>query len=230
MSEPILDAETVANHFAWRSKIKETLPDLEARVFALRYGGWAGCGFHYAMVKDLERIIAIANDSDGPLQTHKLTTDKVNYEFLVENVLKAEWSRANKGANPTGEGAPWHKTNKEKIKKTMDLFELVATGLETTVDEQMVFLKTGYGSLSDDQKRSFQDEAYPLFLRQIESFALGDTVEEGSPNAAIINFLYQQTSLDDYPFKEIAMILMAYGQNDVITKLQEAFPEHAPGM
>ncbi|TLX17190.1 hypothetical protein [Rhizobium sp. MHM7A] len=230
MTEFILDPETIANHYAWRRQIKETLPDLEARVFALGYGGWAGCGLHYDMVKELERVIAIANDSEGQLQTYMLSTDKVNYEFLVERVLKAEWSRANKGASPTDEGAPWHQTNQEKIEKTMDLFEQVATGLETTVNVQMIFLKTRFENLSDDQKVTLRGEAYPLFLRQIESFALGATVKEGSAYAAIIDFAYQQTSLVDYPFKEVAMIVMAYGADDAVAKLQEAFPEPAPGM
>lgn len=106
MTDIILDPESIANHYAWRRQIKETLPDLESRVFALGYGGWVGCGFHYDMVKELERVIAIANDTEGQLQTYMLSTDKVLYEGLVEDVQKAEWSRANKGASPTDEGAP----------------------------------------------------------------------------------------------------------------------------
>lgn len=230
MTEFILDPETIANHYAWRRQIKETLPDLEARVFALEYGGWAGCGFHYDMVKELERVIAIANDSEGQLQTYMLSTDKVNYEVLVERVLKAEWSRENKGASPTDEGAPWHQTNQEKIEKTMDLFELVATGLEATVDEQMIFLKTRFENLSDDQKLALRGEAYPLFLRQIASLALGAGVKKDSAYATIIDFAYQQTSTEDYPLKEIAMLVMAYGGDDAVAKLEEAFPQHAPGM
>lgn len=230
MSEHLLDAEAVANHFAWRRQIREAIPELEARVFALGCGGWAGCGFHYDMVNSLERVIKIANDSDGPLPLYKLSTDKVIYESLVESVQKAEWSRANNAKSPTDEGAPWHQTNQEKIEKAMDLFELVATGLETTVDEKMVSLKTRIAELKEDQKAQLRDDAYPQFLKQIESFALGARATEDSPYTAIIDFAYKQTSVGDYPYKEIAMVVMAYGSDEAVVKLEEAFPTPAPGM
>jgi hypothetical protein len=230
MSATILDPEAAAAHYAWRRQIKETIPGLEARVFALRYGGWAGCGFHYDMVEKLERVIKIANDSEGEIPLYKLSTDKVIYESLVESVQKAEWSKANNARSATDEGAPWHQTNQEKIEKTMNLFELVATGLETTMDEKMVFLKTRIGDLTEDQKSQFRDDAYPQFLKQIESFALGVTTKEGSPYAAIIDFAYKQTSHADYPHKEVAMIVMAYGSDEAVVKLEEAFPTPAPGM
>lgn len=112
----------------------------------------------------------------------------------------------------------------------MKLFESMATVLETTVDEQMLLLKARFEDLSDDQKASLREETYPLFLRQIESFALGARVKEDSAYATIIDFAYQQTSVDDYPLKEIAMLVMVYGGDDAVAKLEESFPERMPGI
>ena len=230
MSKLFLDEEAAASHFRWREEIKKAIPDLEARVFALRYGGWAGCGFHYDMVERLEQVIRIANDGEGPIPPYKLSTDKVIYKSLVESVQKAEWSKANNGKSPTDQGAPWHQTDQEKLEKAMKLFELVADGLKATVDEKMILLKKQAEELTESQWKDLHNAAYPEFLKQTESLALGLGAKKGSTCFETIDSAYQQISVQEFPHKEIAMIVMAYGIDEAIVKFEEALPLSAPRM
>jgi len=48
----------------WRKAITKRLPNLTKRVFTLRKTGYFGCGFHWALEKDLGWIIHMANNYD----------------------------------------------------------------------------------------------------------------------------------------------------------------------
>jgi len=53
-------------HAAWCKRINKRIPDLANRVFNLRGKGYKGCGFHYALEKDLGSVIRSLNNYDNP--------------------------------------------------------------------------------------------------------------------------------------------------------------------
>ena len=75
----------------WRKDKAKELPSLANRVFALRDKGYMGCGFHWALEKELGYIISVMNDFD---RRYNKMTDRVvvevRYKMFVENIEKAE--------------------------------------------------------------------------------------------------------------------------------------------
>ena len=82
----------------WRVKVSDELPALAQRVFSLRAKMYTGCGFHWAMERDLGYVMAKVNDFDdsdiyyGSDAAAKQIALEVTYELLRENVQKAEES------------------------------------------------------------------------------------------------------------------------------------------
>jgi hypothetical protein len=50
----------------WRQARAAAMPELAARVFALRTRGYMGCGFHYALEKSLGACLMMLNNYDPP--------------------------------------------------------------------------------------------------------------------------------------------------------------------
>ena len=82
----------------WREAEAKKLPELAARVFALRGRMYYGCGFHWSMECKLGTVIARLNDYDnganyyGPEAMHYQIPLRVMVEELYERVDKAERS------------------------------------------------------------------------------------------------------------------------------------------
>jgi hypothetical protein len=84
---------------AWRRRVNARLPDLVARVFALRGRMYAGCGTHYALECELGTVLARINNYSenyyhGPDGMARQTTLRIKTEMLFSDVRKAEQSAA----------------------------------------------------------------------------------------------------------------------------------------
>ena len=81
----------------WRSKQAKMIPELAARIFALRNRFYMGCGFHWSIEKRLGGIIHGLNDYDSDYYhteegLAKQIVLEVSIEALYKDVLKAEES------------------------------------------------------------------------------------------------------------------------------------------
>lgn len=80
----------------WRRAEIKKLPELAARVFALRGTGYPGCGYHWSMERDLGWVICRLSNYDdrdclhGPEKYSRRLMLEVNLEMLYEDVEKAE--------------------------------------------------------------------------------------------------------------------------------------------
>lgn len=75
----------------WRKEIGELLPSLATRVFALRNKMYYGCGFHWALEKDLGYIINVMNDfNKGYRDIMERIVVEVRYESFLKTLEKAE--------------------------------------------------------------------------------------------------------------------------------------------
>lgn len=102
MSQPTIEqirAKEQANKTftEWRRRTAKGMPALANRVFALRGRFYMGCGFHYALEKDLGVCIARLNDYDtdyyhGPEAMPRQVTAEVIVEELYRRVVEAEKS------------------------------------------------------------------------------------------------------------------------------------------
>lgn len=74
-----------------RQSIAKKLPELANRVFALRDKMYMGCGFHWALEKELGYIISVMNDFD---RSYRDMADRiiveVRYDQFLEKLEKAE--------------------------------------------------------------------------------------------------------------------------------------------
>jgi hypothetical protein len=73
-----------------REKLREAVPALAIRVFALRQKNYPGCGFHYGLVKTVGGLLYRLNNFDESYKWLDLLVDKILYEELVDDVTKAE--------------------------------------------------------------------------------------------------------------------------------------------
>ena len=84
----------------WRKEIGKILPELASRVFALRLVGYAGCGFHWGLEKDLGYIIVMMNNFD---KSYRDLSDRISaeveYECFIERLeeIESEVSQRTKG-------------------------------------------------------------------------------------------------------------------------------------
>jgi hypothetical protein len=74
----------------WRKRARSRLPELSARVFALRGKEYPGCGFHYAMERRLGNVVSLLSDLE-----HRPTFDdevlmEISMQMLFEDVVEAE--------------------------------------------------------------------------------------------------------------------------------------------
>lgn len=103
----------------WRKKVAVELPDLAARIFALRDKGYPGCGFHWGMEKELGYVICKVNDyDDGELYHGENAiafqiTLEVRYEALVKQLADAEKSVRKKNMTEEQWVLDWIKENVE---------------------------------------------------------------------------------------------------------------------
>ncbi len=81
----------------WRKRTNKGMPELAARVFALRSKGYVGCGFHWSLEKSLGFLIGRLNDyDDGSYYGVDAMAYQIGLQvaarFLYKNVAKAEKS------------------------------------------------------------------------------------------------------------------------------------------
>lgn len=81
----------------WRKEIGKLLPSLAIRVFALRNKMYYGCGFHWALEKDLGFIINVMNDFD---KDYRKMAERIVIEVRYENFLQ-KLERAESNVDPT---------------------------------------------------------------------------------------------------------------------------------
>lgn len=79
-------------HYAWRRRVARNLPDLCARVFALRGKPYAGSGVHYSMEHALGTVMRLVNDYSSRLDVANVIIDEVIVEELYRTIVKAEMS------------------------------------------------------------------------------------------------------------------------------------------
>lgn len=81
----------VNKYTSWRKEVNKKLPDLSQRVFALRKGGYTGCGFHYDLEATLGKVIHMVNSSNEfPKELPDILLQEVIYEGLLDSIKKAE--------------------------------------------------------------------------------------------------------------------------------------------
>jgi len=73
-----------------RQEMRDAMPALAARVFALRNASYYGCGFHYAMEARLGKLLAALNNFDTDIENAIHIIHKVSFRSLVADIRKAE--------------------------------------------------------------------------------------------------------------------------------------------
>ncbi len=66
----------------WREEQADKMPELAARVFALRSKGYMGCGFHWSLECTLGTVMSRLNDYDSPKYYHG--DDAIAYQVALE--------------------------------------------------------------------------------------------------------------------------------------------------
>lgn len=77
---------------SWRRRTLKGMPALAARVFALRGVAYQGHGFHWALEREMGRVLARLNDYDSPFGVAVQITTEVIVENLYRDVSRAEGS------------------------------------------------------------------------------------------------------------------------------------------
>lgn len=85
-------ANKLYNQIEWRKKIREELPKLAIRIFALRNKSYNGCGFHYSLEKLIGYLLWKANNFDKSIEATDSAILEVIYEDLCERVSEIETS------------------------------------------------------------------------------------------------------------------------------------------
>lgn len=70
-------------HHVWRKQVREELPSLAARVFALRGKSYPGAGFGWARERSLGKLIALVSDFD----TRPNGVDQIVMEIIYEELV-----------------------------------------------------------------------------------------------------------------------------------------------
>jgi hypothetical protein len=76
----------------WRRRLNAGLPELAARIFALRGRTYSGCGFHYGLECDLGQVLAAVNDYTRTFDLAAQIGLSVQSEMLHQSVARAEAS------------------------------------------------------------------------------------------------------------------------------------------
>ncbi len=168
-----LGIEAAKEHREWRNRVAKELPDLGRRVFELRDGGWVGCGFHYDMERNYGRLIMMVNDRVNPMEDYTPSVDQVNYNALVESVLKAEWSKAHNGKSPYAEGAPWHVDEQAKLEEAMRMIETLADGIDNSTVDHILDIRNKLLYVSEEEYVELMDASYPIFIKEFVNHYLG---------------------------------------------------------
>ncbi|QRE77361.1 hypothetical protein [Methylobacterium aquaticum] len=84
-------------HSEWMDRLSKGLPELAARVFALRGELYMGCGFHWSLESRLGRVITIATNVDADVWHGKNAfanriVDKVVVNQFYKDVARIEAS------------------------------------------------------------------------------------------------------------------------------------------
>jgi hypothetical protein len=101
-----IDESVEKKHYAWRKAVATSMPELCARVFALRGTGYYGSGTHYELERRLGSLMSRVNDPGQPFGYEHVVGEELLHEELLEAIAQAEWSIHNDGS-PTDAGAPW---------------------------------------------------------------------------------------------------------------------------
>lgn len=225
MSETYPSRAEAKKHFEWRKSVAAGLPDLAARVFALRQGGYSGCGFHWDMERTLGKVIAIVNDYNNKLTLTDTAIDQVIYDGLLEQVAKAEWSKAHRGASPEGPDAPWFVPTIEKIENQFRLFELIASstsqGAADIFDEVDELTAQG----DQDDLKTMISEALVSFKSLIVKMALGAHYDPEPENLAQVDKLYWELEADR---KTTALLCFVHGLDSVVDHVKERVAASSP--
>lgn len=92
---------------AWRDQMKDSLPELAKRVFALRDKFYTGCGFHYGLECSLGRVIAGINNHDRNYYHLKEgMANRIALEVEVEHFNKSLAAAEASAAKIATEGLP----------------------------------------------------------------------------------------------------------------------------
>lgn len=215
-----ISMERLKAHHEWRERIALELPDLAKRVFQLRCGGWAGCGFHYEMERSFGMLVARINNYNDPIEAHTPLVEQVHYESLIENLMKAEWSLQHGGAFPSEEGAPWHVDNQEKIEKAIKMIEALAAGIENSKDESMIEMREMLADLPKDQFDEWMDAAFPKFLKEFVEHYVGHNAKDDLAMMGVVALKYHPDTVWKRTSLETAMLVTAYGSTTLFDKLR----------
>lgn len=85
---------------AWRKRANKRMPELAARVFALREKGYPGCGFHYAMEGQLGLLIHKICDPtkmDYHSINNPIWSQQVILEVSLAGLIKSIWLAEHNG-------------------------------------------------------------------------------------------------------------------------------------
>ncbi len=92
-SEKPIDLKRQQNdaYTKWRRIVEELLPELSKRIFALREHGYMGCGFHWALERDLGYAIAkVCDYDDGDIYHSK---DAFAHQIVIQVRVRQTFER-----------------------------------------------------------------------------------------------------------------------------------------
>ena len=96
MNKPIIPQMPEARrdeHYVWREKVSKHLPELSARIFALRGKMYAGCGFDYDLEYKLGRLISNVNNFQGNTPNMMgAMIEKIVFKEILKTLIRNEFS------------------------------------------------------------------------------------------------------------------------------------------
>ncbi len=78
---------------AWRTRSRNAMPGIAARVFALRNKSYAGYGFHYSLEKLLGTCIRDLNDLENAEYYHVEPRDVIAHRIVLRILVRELFSR-----------------------------------------------------------------------------------------------------------------------------------------
>jgi hypothetical protein len=227
MNIQMLTGKRAKDHYAWRKRVNDALPDLARRVFNLRSGGYYGVGMHHSLERKLGRVLTMANEFEMELAHYIPATDQLVYEELVDTLRRAEWSKAHFGSNPDAPGMPWNPKIQQQLEESFGRFRMLAESLGLMDNAVVIDLQERLLSVDDETRKELFADAKPGFVANIVGMAFDFKPGLDPVLSELAVDLYDRLDESAFPEKGIALVLYAYGLEDAVAKVDERLAGNA---
>jgi hypothetical protein len=227
MNIQMLTGKRAKDHYTWRKRVNDALPDLAHRVFSLRSGGYYGVGMHPSLERKLGRALTMANEFEMELAQHIPTTDQLIYEDLVDTLRRAEWSKAHFGSNPEALGMPWSPEMQQQLEESFSRFRMLAESVALMENAVIIDLQERLLSVDDETRLELVADARSGFVANVVGMAFDFKPGVDPVLSELVVDLYESLDEQSFPEKELALILYAYGLEDAVAKVDERLAGNA---